>query len=110
MTNILQWVFPQDQGFSVAAETETANSRPDFIVYKIYGRLGGSNYFYERMIVESKKANIAWGSAQDYLGNHVEATNNESGQVYGLIQVGINVEFYQCHKPQKSEWAKDIIW
>jgi hypothetical protein len=106
MINILQWIFPQSGGYSVTAESETDSSRPDFIVFKIYGRLGGSNYLYDCMIVESKKTNVAWGSTQDYLGNHMEATSNQGGQIHGLIQIGMNVEFYQCHKPDKTRMGQ----
>jgi hypothetical protein len=76
MINILQWIFPQSEGYSVTAESETDSSRRDFIVFKIYGRLGGSNYLYDCMIVESKKTNVAWGFTQDHLGNYIEVTPN----------------------------------
>ena len=74
------------------------------------------------MMVECKKAGESWLSASEQCTRHCENSHNESGQVYGMVQVGMDIQFCQWknstltplsgslhlreHVQQIMEWAE----
>lgn len=94
-TAILRWLFKEEEGYDVVQEDDRGTSIPDHVVFKIECRPGGSLYAYDFMMVECKKAGYSWDSAFEQCTRHCENSHNESGQVYGMVQVGMDVQFFQ---------------
>lgn len=49
---------------------------------------------YDFMMVECKKKGHNWAAAVEHLTRHCENGENESGQVYGMVQVGMDIQFF----------------
>ncbi|QPG98716.1 hypothetical protein C2857_007894 [Epichloe festucae Fl1] len=93
-TGILRFLFRGEGGYDVIQEDSRDTSAPDHTVFKVECRAGGSTYMYDFLMVECKKADYNWEAAVEHLTRHCENGHNESGQVYGMIQVGMNVQFF----------------
>lgn len=94
-TAILRWLFREEEGYDVVQEDDRGSSIPDHVVFKIECRAGGSFYAYDFMMVECKKAGDSWTSASEQCIRHCENSHNESGQVYGMVQIGMDIQFCQ---------------
>lgn len=95
MGDILRFIFPSSEGYSVVQETESDSTRPDFCTFKISRRPGGTFYQYEFMLTESKKKGVAWGATEDHLHEHLAGNRNDTKNCYGMVQVGLQVQFYK---------------
>ncbi|KAL1800296.1 hypothetical protein ACET3X_000638 [Alternaria dauci] len=93
--DILRFIFPSSEGYSVVQETVSVNTHPDFCLFKVSQRPGGTLYQYEFMLVESKKPGEAWASTEDHLHDHLEGNGNDSKNCYGMVQIGLDVHFYK---------------
>ncbi|KUJ10913.1 uncharacterized protein LY89DRAFT_787244 [Mollisia scopiformis] len=76
MSGILQWIFTSNEGFSVLQEDMAANLRPDFTVFKLLARPGGSAYEYDFLLGETKVPGEPWDSYADHL--HTVCANNDN--------------------------------
>jgi hypothetical protein len=99
MVGILRRFFA-DPYFSVyqeesAGEKSQGESKPDMSVLKVLSRPGGSPYHYDYCMVESKKLGRNWDEAIDHLTRHCAGNGNESGQVYAIVQIGLEIQFYK---------------
>ncbi|KAF1959987.1 hypothetical protein CC80DRAFT_490013 [Byssothecium circinans] len=101
--DILRFIFPSSEGYSVVQETVSVNTQPDFCLFKVCQKPGGTLYQYEFMLVESKKAKVAWGATEDHLRDHLEGNGNDSKNCYGMVQIGLDVQFY---KYEDREFSK----
>ena len=101
MVAILKYFFTEDEGFDIfqesRGETDQTESRADVAVLKITSRPGGSVYAYDYCLVESKKAVKSWNETQDHLSRHCGGTENQSGQVYGIIHIGLYIKFFTAN-------------
>jgi hypothetical protein len=95
MMGILKFLFPPSEGYEVVQEAEGDFSRSDFAVFRVFQKPGGSPNQYEIMHVESKALKEPWGSTQDQLLDHLVGNGNESGNCYGMIHIGLEVQFYR---------------
>ncbi|KAI2604591.1 hypothetical protein GGR54DRAFT_644402 [Hypoxylon sp. NC1633] len=68
-------MFPEREGFDVVQETEGDNSRADFSTFKKLGQ--------------------PWGATEDQLQDHLAGNGNDSKNCYGMIQIGLLVQFYK---------------
>ncbi|KAM0207602.1 hypothetical protein ACHAQD_011999 [Fusarium lateritium] len=93
-TGILRWLFREDEGFDVVQEEHRGNSIADHVVFKIECRQGGSFYAYDFLMVECKTNRVSWQAATDHCINHCENTDNPSGKVYAMVQVGMNIQLH----------------
>jgi arginine/ornithine N-succinyltransferase beta subunit len=50
---------------------------------------------YDFAHVESKTPGQPWISSEDHLQNHCYGNDNESVNVYAIIQIGLQVAFYK---------------
>ena len=71
---ILRWLFTNDDGFSVIQEDCRESSIPDHVIFKVEGRAGGSNYAYDFLLGECKRAGQSWDAAEDQCSRHCENT------------------------------------
>lgn len=94
-TRVLRWLFKETEGYDVVQEDVRERSIPDHVVFKIQSRPGGTDYVYDFMLVECKKAGISWSSAVRHVTKHCRGTDNDSKQVYGMVQLGMDLQFYQ---------------
>ncbi|TVY23755.1 hypothetical protein LHYA1_G007432 [Lachnellula hyalina] len=102
MCGILQWVFRSNEGFSVLQEGMAADLHPDFTVFKVLRRPGGSLYEYDFLVGETKVPGEAWGAFTDHLHTVCANNNNDSKNVYGLLQIGFEIQLYK-HENQRFE-------
>lgn len=59
------------------------------------------------MLMESKKVGLAWGSIEDHLHDYLEGNGNDSKNCYGMIQIGLDVQFYKCENHNFSRvWGR----
>lgn len=93
--DILRFMFPGKKGFSVVQETLSVNTMPDICIFKVQQTFGGSMFQFEYMLVECKKEGTAWGPTEDHLHDHLEGNGNDSKNCYGMVQIGMTVQFYQ---------------
>lgn len=93
-TRILRWLFPDLEGYDVVQEDAKQTSVPDYIVFKIRSRPGVTDYMYDFMVVETKKEGMLWSSAIDQMSLHCENTHNDSNELYGMVQIGLHVQFF----------------
>ncbi|OCK78657.1 hypothetical protein K432DRAFT_444463 [Lepidopterella palustris CBS 459.81] len=101
MMSILKYFFKEADGFDVfqeesRGELSQAEPRADMTVLMILNRPGGSFYAYDFCLVESKKANGNWNDTKIQLSRHCGGTKNESGQVYGIVHIGLYVQFFKA--------------
>ncbi|KAF2801022.1 hypothetical protein K505DRAFT_369767 [Melanomma pulvis-pyrius CBS 109.77] len=101
--DILRFIFPRSEGFSVVQETVAINTHPDACLFKVSQRPGGSLYKWEYMLVECKKQGQSWVVTEDHLLDHLQGNGNDSGNCYGMVQVGFDVQFY---KYENSNFSK----
>jgi hypothetical protein len=67
-------------------------------VLKITSRPGGIMYAYDYCLVESKKTGKSWNETQIHLSRHCGGTENQPGQVYGVIHIGLNIQFFTANR------------
>lgn len=93
-TGMLRFLFRSEDGYDVVQEDSRVSSTPDHTVFKVECRARGSAYVYDFMMVECKRANENWEAAVEHLTRHCENAQNESRQVYGMVQVGMDIQFF----------------
>lgn len=98
MAGILRFIFPEDEGYNIVAESQQEVSRADFCAFKILRRPGGTIWEYDFMLIESKARGRAWGDTEDHLLDHLAGNHNESKNCYGMIQIGLEVQFYKFER------------
>jgi hypothetical protein len=47
------------------------------------------------VIVECKKLGVAWEPARDHLRDHLQGNGNDSKNCYGMLQVGLELQFFK---------------
>lgn len=94
MTEILRWLFPNEEGYSVIAEDSRDTSIPDHVIFKISCRPGGSLYMYDFCMVECKRDGESWPATEEQCFNHCFNTENEVKKLYAIIQLGMQLQFY----------------
>ncbi|KAF2464444.1 uncharacterized protein BDR25DRAFT_319185 [Lindgomyces ingoldianus] len=103
MIAVLKHFFLEDEGFDVLqeesrGELDQNELRVDMAVLKITSRPGGSLYAYDYCLVESKKADRSWTETEHHLSRHCASTENQSGQVYGIVHIGLYVQFFTADR------------
>ncbi|KAF1840529.1 uncharacterized protein K460DRAFT_421469 [Cucurbitaria berberidis CBS 394.84] len=96
--DILRFIFPSNEGYSIVQETVSVNTEPEFCLFKVCQRSGETLYQYEYMLVESKKLGEAWEPTENHLHNHLEVNGNDSKNCYGMVQIGLHVQFYKYER------------
>jgi hypothetical protein len=92
---ILRFIFPGSEGYDVVQETQGDHTRADFCTFKISRRPGGTIYQYDFMLTECKRLNAAWGDTEDRLLDYLTRNGNDSKNCYGMIQIGLEVQYYK---------------
>ncbi|KAK2735683.1 hypothetical protein FQN55_002045 [Onygenales sp. PD_40] len=100
MTGILQLAFPRSEGFSVIAETKSETTRPGMIVFKVWARPSETLFNYDYMVVGCKNNNHTIPNTELQLYEVVADTINDVKSVYGLIQCGLDFQFYKYENSQ----------
>ncbi len=101
---ILNWVFPVTEGYQVTQEVDTSIvGIPDSTVFKVRRAPMGQLETYEVMMVESKGLGKPWGSTTDDAITYFENTGNESKQIYGMVHIGLELQFHRYIRPQASQ-------
>lgn len=96
MGGILRFIFPESEGDDVVGETvDNSSTRADFCTFKVSRRPDGTFYEYEYLLTESQKIGQPWGSAEDQLYNHLSGNGNHTKSCYGMVQIGLEVQFFK---------------
>ncbi|KAH7395441.1 hypothetical protein BKA64DRAFT_59225 [Cadophora sp. MPI-SDFR-AT-0126] len=95
MSAILQWMFTPNEGYSVVQEDMAANLHPDFTVFKLLTRPGGSFYEYDFLLGETKVPGASWSTFAEHLHTVCANNDNDTNNVYGMLQVGFEIQFYK---------------
>jgi hypothetical protein len=103
MMAVLKHFFLEEDGFDILqeesrGELDQTESIVNMAVLKIICRPGGSQYSYDYCLVESKKANKSWTETEEHLRRHCAGTENQSRQVYGIIHIGLHVQFFTAQR------------
>ncbi|KFY03236.1 hypothetical protein O988_01613 [Pseudogymnoascus sp. VKM F-3808] len=72
-----------------------ANLRPDFTVLMLLTSPGGSSREYDFIVGETKVPRESWHASADHLRAVCMNNNNDSKNVYGMLQIGFEVQFYK---------------
>ncbi|KAH8665131.1 hypothetical protein BGZ60DRAFT_410814 [Tricladium varicosporioides] len=94
MCGILQWIFTSDEGFSVMQE-DMATLHLDFTVLRLLARPGGSTYEYDFLLGETKIPRESWSINTNHLHTVCASNDNDTKNVYGMLQVGFEVQFFK---------------
>lgn len=76
-------------------EDMATNLRPDFTVFKLLARPGGSAYEYDFLLGETKVPGESWGTYTDHLHTACASNDNDTKNIYGMLQIGFEVQFYK---------------
>lgn len=95
MDGILQWIFTSNEGFSVFLETMTLDMHPDVSVFRVLVRPGGSLYEYDFLLGETKVPGTSWETFAAHLHKVCASCDNDTRNVYGMLQIGFEVQFYK---------------
>ncbi|TVY59709.1 hypothetical protein LSUE1_G009511, partial [Lachnellula suecica] len=96
MMGILRFLFPDSQGFDVLQEEVVPiDGKPDFVIFKISCRPGGSTYAYEFCIVESKRMGKPWGSTEDQCREYCTNHADPNYAAYAIVHIGLEIRFYK---------------
>ncbi|KAF1948554.1 hypothetical protein CC80DRAFT_599569 [Byssothecium circinans] len=103
MVAILWYFFPEGEGFNVLQgesrrEIDQTESRVDIAVLNLTSPPGGSMHAYDYCLVESKKADRSWSEMECHLSKLCARTENKSKQVYGMIHIGLHVQFFTADR------------
>lgn len=104
MNAILRWLFPESEGYDVVQE-EQRGVTPDFMVFKICCRPGGSDYSYDFCVIESKPAGHPWGSTEDQCFSQCDVLENEVRKVYAIVHIGMKIAFYKYDNGDFSQMS-----
>lgn len=99
MVAVLAHFFTETEHFYVSLDRMQGvpvldESRADIMVFQFLGPPGGSMYEYEYCLVESKRADRSWPETLEHLRRHCRSTDSQSGQIYGIIHVGLHVQSF----------------
>ncbi|KAH8800757.1 hypothetical protein F5884DRAFT_808710, partial [Xylogone sp. PMI_703] len=108
LSEILQWLFPRQNGYTLVQEDMAGQMRPDFTVFKLLCRPGGSTYEYEFLLAESKKVGEPWGSTEQHLQTVCENNDNDTRNVYAMIQIGLKVQFYKYENHSFEKFGEEL--
>lgn len=98
-TVILTWLFKYGDGYSVIRKDERNSCVPDFVVLKTECRPGGSLETYDFMMVEVQRPGTSWAVAMEKCSIYCKNTNNESRLVYAMVQIGMEIQFFDWKAP-----------
>jgi hypothetical protein len=87
----------------VLQENMADDLRPDFTVFKILTRPGGSFYEHSFLLGETKVPGEPWPASADHLHTVCANSDNETKNVYGMLQIGFEVRFYKHENYQFEE-------
>lgn len=76
-------------------EDMATNLRPDFTVFKLLSRPGGSSYEYDFLLGETKVPGESWRTFTEHLHTVCANNDNDTKNVYGMLQIGFEVQFYK---------------
>lgn len=98
---ILRYFFDESEDFDVFQEsrgvTSENESKADIAVLKILCPPGGNAYAYDYCLVKSKRAGESWAETEDQLSRRCGGTFNDPKQVYGIMQVGLEIQFFKAN-------------
>ncbi|TVY46742.1 hypothetical protein LOCC1_G006219 [Lachnellula occidentalis] len=100
MCGVLQWIFTPTEGYAVMQEDMAKDMHPDFSVFRLLARPGGSAYEYDFLLGETKVPGESWDSFTDHLHTVCAANDNDTKNVYGMLQVGFVVQFFKHENSQ----------
>ncbi|CZT02358.1 uncharacterized protein RAG0_09567 [Rhynchosporium agropyri] len=81
-SEVLSYLYRRTDGFTLVQEDSADNLRPDFTIFKLLFRPGGSDYEHELLIGE-------------HLESVCELDDNDTHNVYAMIQIGLMVKVYR---------------
>jgi hypothetical protein len=101
MVSILNAFFPDKEYFDVfqgasRGERGKAESRVDIMVLKTTCPPGGSLLIFDYCLGQSKAPGADWEATRNDLSRHCADTDNPSGQVYGIVHIGLEVQLFSA--------------
>jgi len=79
----------------VLQEDMALDMHPDFTVFKLLTRPGGSSYEYEFLIGETKVPGESWSTFAEHLHTVCAENDNDTKNVYGMLQIGFEVQMFK---------------
>ncbi|KAF2791345.1 hypothetical protein K505DRAFT_376861 [Melanomma pulvis-pyrius CBS 109.77] len=100
LMRILSYFFPSKEGFSLAQEPRGEirhnDSEVDIVVLKCLSPPGGTPHAWDYCLVTTKRPGESWAQVVDQLSRRCGGTDNSLKQVYGIVQVGLEVQFFRA--------------
>jgi hypothetical protein len=115
---ILRFIFTAAEGFDVVQEAEGDVTRSDFCVFKVLCKPGGTLFQYDFLLAECKSVGEPWSTTEVQLREQLAGNGNDSKKCYGMIQIGLEVQFYKFEgselekvrgKMHLVRQAKDVV-
>lgn len=98
LSGVIYFLFPKGESYDIVQDSDSEYTLADFSILQFLRRPGGSFYQYDFMLIESKKLGESWEITEDQLQNHLAGVKNESKNCYGMIQIGLEVQYYKYEK------------
>jgi hypothetical protein len=95
MLAILNYVFPSHDHYFVTRENLADRLHPNFTVHRILSRPGGGVHQFDFLLGETKVPGETWATLEEHLHTVCQNSNNETNNVYGMLQIGLEVQFYK---------------
>ena len=95
IAGILRFIFPETEGYEVIPTARDSPNSSDFSIFQMTCRPGGSLQQNDFMLIESRSHDESWDSTEQQLQTHLAKNRNESKDCYGMVQIGLVVQFYK---------------
>lgn len=99
MFGILSWAFPPSDGYVVVRgsdrDGDPYHDSSIITVMKTLCSPGGDPQLYGFLAVKSQGPKQDWETAVGELRSHLARHGNESKNIYGMVQIGLEVGFYK---------------
>lgn len=100
MYRILECMFTSKEGFSVLQEKIATNLPPDSTVLRVLAWTGRGSNEYDYLLGETKVPGESWDTLADHLHTVCAHSDNDTKNVYGMLQIGFEVQFYKHENSQ----------
>ncbi|KAH6679208.1 hypothetical protein B0J14DRAFT_293308 [Halenospora varia] len=94
-SDVLRFIFKKENGFSITRDVMGNELRPSSSVLKRRQGPDGRMYEFEYLLTEIKAPGKPWQAWRDDLHCVCRSCGNESKNVYALLQIGLEMEFYK---------------
>lgn len=112
MFGILNWAFQPSDGYvSVRGSGENNGPYHDSSIITVMKTLcspGGDPQLYDFLAVKSRGLKAGWETTVGELRSHLASRNNKLKNMYGMVQIGVQVGFYKYEETNFASLVEQL--